>query len=150
MTKRAGFAAALVLTAVAAGTAAGQAPPAAPRPFYNVDSEVRFEATVREIALEPRYQGASPFLVLRVEAVEGAARYDVEISPSWFFGQDIHGGEKVRIVGSLVESAGPVSTVIAREIRLRGETFILRDKRGFPSWQGGASKKSTIRRLGID
>jgi hypothetical protein len=137
---------ALVLAVLAAGAAAGQTP----QPFYNVDNEVRFEATVREIVLEPRYKGTAPFLVLRVEASEQAKKYNVEISPSWFFGQDIHGGEKVRVVGSLVESAEGVPTVIAREIRLRGETFTLRDKRGFPSWHEGAQRKRVIRRFGID
>jgi len=146
MRNKARFVFALVFSALVAGTAAGQTA----QPYYNVDNEVRFEATVREIVLEPRYKGTAPFLILRVEASEGAKRYNVEISPSWFFGQDIHGGEKVRVVGSLTEAAEGVPTVIAREIRLRGETFTLRDKRGFPSWHEGAQRKRAIRRFGSD
>ena len=142
----AGLVVAVALAALAAGAAAGQTRPH----FYNVDNEVRFEATIREIVLEPRYKGSAPFLVLRVESSEGAQRYNVEISPSWFFGQDIHGGEKVRVVGSRIETAEGVPTVIARELRLRGETFILRDKRGFPSWQGSSQRKRAIRRFGSD
>ena len=74
--------------------------------------------------------------------------FDVEIAPSWFFGQDVHGGEKVKIVGSLTEAPGTKPTIIARELKLRGETFKLRDKRGFPSWQGGPQRKRGIRRFG--
>lgn len=125
------------------------AAPARPQstPFYNVDKEVRIEATVREISLEPKYKGAAPFLVLRVEEAGSGRRYDVEIAPSWFFGQDVHGGEKVKIVGSLDERPGATATIIARELQLRGETFTLRDKHGFPSWQGGPQRKRGIRRL---
>jgi hypothetical protein len=118
------------------------------RPFYNVDTEVRIEATVREIVLEPRYQGAAPFLVLRVRESGGERSFDVEIAPSWFFDQDVHGGEKVRIVGSLFEKPGSTPVIIARELQLWGETFKLRDKRGFPNWQGGPQRKRGIRRLG--
>jgi len=120
----------------------------APGHFYNIDTEIRIEATVREIALEPRYKGTAPFLVLRVEESGGARTFDVEIAPSWFFGQDVHGGEKVQIVGSLAETPGKTPTIIARELRYRGETFQLRDKRGFPNWQGGPKGKRGIRRFG--
>lgn len=133
-----------VLAVLAAVPAAGQAP----GHFYNVDTEVRIEATVREIVLEPRYKGTAPFLVLRVEESGTAKAFDVEIAPSWFFGQDVHGGEKVRIVGSLAGTPGSAPTIIARELKLRGETFMLRDKRGFPNWQGGPQRKRGIRRFG--
>ena len=56
-------------------------------------------------------------------------------------------GEKVRIVGSLAGEKDGVKTVIAREMSLRGETLTLRDKRGFPSWSGGARLKRK-RRIG--
>ena len=117
-------------------------------PFYNVDKEVRIEATVREISFEPKYKGTAPFLVLRVEEAGGGRRLDVEIAPSWFFSQDVHGGEKVKIVGSLAETPGGTPTIIARELQLRGETFQLRDKHGFPSWQGGPQRKRGARRFG--
>lgn len=133
-----------ILAAVLSGPAAGQTA----GPFYNVDREVRIEATVREIVLEPRYKGTAPFLVLGVEESGSAKRFKVEVSPSWFFGQDIHGGEKVKVVGSLAEVLEGVPTIIAREIQLRGETIKLRDKRGFPSWQGGPQRKRGIRRFG--
>jgi len=129
--------------ALAAGAAAGQTS----GHFYNVDKEVRVEATVREVLLEPRYKGTAPFLVLRVEESGSGKTYNVEIAPSWFFGQDVHGGEKVRIVGSLAETPGATPTIIARELQLRGETFQLRDKRGFPNWQGGPQRKRGIRRF---
>jgi hypothetical protein len=133
-----------ILAALVAGPAAGQTA----GHFYNVDKEIRIEGPVREIVFEPRYKGTAPFLVLGVEDSGSAKKFNVEVSPSWFFGQDIHGGENVKIVGSLVEVPDGVPTLIAREIQLRGETFKLRDKRGFPSWQGGPQRKRGIRRLG--
>jgi len=133
-----------LLGLIAAAPAAGQAP----GHYYNVDKEVRIEAKVREIVFEPRYKGTAPFLVLRVENSGDGRAFDVEIAPSWFFGQDIHGGEKVAIVGSLAEMPGQTPTIIARELRLRGETYQLRDKHGFPNWQGGPRGKRGIRRLG--
>jgi len=133
-----------ILAALVAGPAAGQTA----GHFYNVDKEIRIEGTVREITLEPRYKGAAPFLVLGVEESGSGKKFNVEVSPSWFFGQDIHGGEKVKVVGSFTDVLEGVSTIIAREIQLRGETFKLRDKRGFPSWQGGPQRKRGIRRFG--
>ncbi|HUT07353.1 MAG TPA: hypothetical protein VMY15_00785 [Candidatus Latescibacteria bacterium] len=135
-----------ILAVLFAGPAAGQTA----EHFYNVDKEVKIEGVVRQISLEPRYKGTAPFLVLRVEASAEKKMYKVEVSPSWFFGQDIHGGEKVKIVGSLSEAREGLPTVIVRELQLRGETFTLRDKRGFPSWQGGPKHKRGIRRFGGD
>jgi hypothetical protein len=142
-----------VLAALLAGWAAGQAagPGAAQASaghFYDVDKEVRFEGTVREVVLEPRYKGTAPFLVLRIEEKEQAKTTAVEVSPSWFFGEDIHAGEKVKGVGSLSEGPEGARTIIARELQLRGETVKLRDKRGFPSWQGGPRGRRGIRRFG--
>lgn len=117
------------------------------RPFYNVDREVRIEATVREIVFEPRDKGTAPFLVLNVEEAATAQRFRIEVSPSWFFGPDVHAGEKVKITGSLAEGSPAAPTIIAREIQLRGETVRLRDKRGFPNWQGGPQRKRGIRRF---
>lgn len=117
--------------------------------FYNVDKEVRFEGTVREIVLEPRYKGTAPFLVLRVEEAGQARTVNVEISPSWFFGEDVHGGEKVKGIGSLSEAPDGTRTIIARELQIRGEVHTLRDKRGFPGWQGGSRGRRGPRRFGI-
>ena len=140
----------LSIPLLAALVAAPAAPQGAPQggPFYNVDKEVRVEATVREIVLEPRYKGTAPFLVLRVEESGSARAFDVEIAPSWFFGQDVHGGEKVKIVGSLAEKPGATPIIIARELQLRGQTYQLRDKHGFPGWQGGPQRKRGARRFG--
>ena len=138
----------VVFMAILAGLAAGSAAGQTAAPFYNVDKEIRIEATVREVILEPRYKGTAPFLVLAVEEAGSAKKYNVEVSPSWFFGQDIHGGEKVTVLGSLADVPEGVPTIIARELRLRGETIKLRDKRGFPNWQGGPQRKRGIRRFG--
>lgn len=133
-----------LLAALAAGPTAGQT---AAGHYYDVDKEVRFEGTVREIVLEPRYQGTAPFLVLRIEAPGREKMVSVEVSPSWFFQEDIHGGEKVKGIGSLSETPDGKATIIARELQLRGETLTLRDKRGFPRWQGGQRKRG-IKRFG--
>jgi hypothetical protein len=113
--------------------------------FYDVDKEVRFEGTVREIVLEPRYKGTAPFLVLRIEDRTRARMITIEVSPSWFFGEDVHGGERVKGIGSLSEAPDGTLTIIARELQFRGETLTLRDKRGFPGWQGGRGRKGPKR-----
>ncbi len=132
-----------LLAAFVAGAAAGQTA----GHFYNVDKEVRFEGTVREVVLEPRYQGTAPFLVLRVEEPGREKMVTVEVSPSWFFGEDIHGGERVKGVGSATEAADGTVTIIARQLQLRGRTLTLRDKRGFPGWQGGQRRRG-VKRFG--
>jgi hypothetical protein len=136
---------AALVAAPAAGQATGQA---AGGHFYDVDKEVRFEGTVREIVLEPRYKGTAPFLVLRVEDSARAKIVTIEVSPSWFFGEDVHGGEKVKGIGSLSEAPDGALTIMARELQLRGETLTLRDKRGFPNWQGGARGRRGPKRHG--
>jgi hypothetical protein len=58
----------------------------------------------------------------------------------------VHAGEKVVIVGSLIRAEGDVKYVIARELRFRGETMIVRDRRGFPEWRGGGPAQRGRRR----
>ncbi len=137
----------IALGSLAAFLAAGLAVGQTAGHFYNVDKEVRFEGTVREVVLEPRYQGTAPFLVLRVEETGRARIVTVEVSPSWFFREDIHGGEKVKGIGSLSEDPDGTVTIIARQLQLRGATLTLRDKRGFPNWQGGPRRRG-IKRFG--
>jgi len=116
--------------------------------FYNVDREIRLEGTVQEISLEPRYKDRAPFLIVLVLDAERGETFSVEVSPAWFFGDDLHKGEKVKIVGSLAEEGEGMKTVIARQMNLRGETVMLRDKKGFPSWSGGAARQKGRRRIG--
>ncbi|HSA95481.1 MAG TPA: hypothetical protein VLJ16_05490 [Acidobacteriota bacterium] len=139
----------LALAAVLiASPAAGQTGGPPPGHYYDVDKEVRFEGTVREVVFEPRYKGTAPFLVLRVEEAKLAKVVIVEVSPSWFFREDIHSGEKVKGIGSLSETPEGAATIIARQLQLRGRTLTLRDKRGFPNWQGGPQGRRGIRRFG--
>lgn len=114
--------------------------------FYDVDAEVRIEGTVREIVLEVRYGSRAPFVILALEEAGTGQAFRIEIGPSWFFGEDVHAGEKVAIVGSLVRTEGGVKHVIARELRFRGETLIVRDRRGFPEWRGGRTGERGRRR----
>jgi RecG-like helicase len=105
--------------------------------FYNVDKEITLEGKIQKIAMEPRYENRSPFLIITVEEKDTKKLYIVEISPVGFFDQDFHKGEHLMITGSLTSSEGTETAVIAREVQSGGETFILRDKHGFPTWRGG-------------
>jgi hypothetical protein len=116
------------------------------QPFYNVDAEVRIQGTVREILFEPRYDDRAPFLVIALDQKDTGQKYRIDISPSWFFGEDLHQGEKIEVIGSLVRTADDTKQVIARELHFRGETLVLRDARGFPEWRGGRTAKGARRR----
>ncbi len=130
---------ALLLLALPAG--AGQV-----EHFYDVDAEVRVEGTVQEVVFELRYKDRAPFVVLALEEAGTGQKFRVEIGPSWFFGEDLHAGEKVAIMGSLVRTEGDTKFVIAREIRFGGEILVVRDRRGFPEWRGGGAAQRGRRR----
>lgn len=118
--------------------------------YYDVDAEVRIEGSVRELAFEHRYEDRAPFVVLALEESGTGQKYRIEIGPSWFFGKDLHAGEKVAIVGSLVRTEGDTKFVIAREVRFQGETLIVRDRRGFPEWRGkGAARRGRRKGMGF-
>lgn len=105
--------------------------------FYNVDQEIRIEGKIQNIVMEPRYKDKSPFLIVTLEEKDTKKLYTVEISPAGFFDQDFHKGEHLAVTGSLTSSGEMENNIIAREVQSRGETFILRDKHGFPTWRGG-------------
>jgi hypothetical protein len=105
--------------------------------FYNVDKEIRVEGKIQKIAMEPRYKDKSPFLIVILEEKDTKKLYTVEISPAGFFEQDFHKGEHLIVRGSLTSSGEKEMNLIAREVQSKGETFILRDKHGFPTWRGG-------------
>lgn len=105
--------------------------------FYNVDNEIRVEGTIQKIIMEPRYKDTAPFLVIVLAEKYTHKTYTVEISPVWFFDHDFHRGEDLSVTGSLYMSGEDDLNIIAREVRSRGEILILRDKHGFPKWQGG-------------
>ncbi len=105
--------------------------------FYNVDKEIRLEGTIQKIIMEPRYKDTAPFLVVILEEKNTKKIYHVEISPVWFFDHDFYQGENLAVTGSLYISGENSLNVIAREVQSRGEILILRDKHGFPNWQGG-------------
>jgi hypothetical protein len=111
----------------------GQTPPH----FYNVDKETRIEGTVQDILMEPRYEARAPFLVVILEEKDTRRKISVEVSPAWFFKEDIHKGERLRVVGSVYGPGEGLVNVIAREVQCRGRTITVRDKRGFPTWSGG-------------
>ncbi|MEE8604077.1 MAG: hypothetical protein V3S65_01775 [Candidatus Aminicenantaceae bacterium] len=105
--------------------------------FYNVDQEIHIEGKIQKIVMEPRYKDNSPFLIVTLEEKATKKIYTVEISPVGFFDQDFHKGEHLIVTGSLTSSGEKEMNIIAREVQSKGETFILRDKHGFPTWRGG-------------
>ena len=116
--------------------------------FYNVDKEVKVEGTIQEITMEPRYKTTAPFLIVSLEEKDTQKKYHVELSPVWFFEHNFYKGENLVVVGSLYSSEEGTQNIIAREVQLRGETLILRDKHGFPNWRGGQMMKRKGRRSG--
>jgi len=119
--------------------------PQKPLHFYNVDTEKKIKGTIQEIIMEPRYKDSSPFLIIRLEEKKTHQKFIVEISPVRFFTHDFHKGEELEVVGSLYSKEGS-QNIIARQIRFKGENFILRDKRGFPAWRGGGMKHQKRRK----
>jgi hypothetical protein len=116
-----------------------------PQHFYNVDKEVSIRGTVREVIMEPRHQGTAPFLMVILEEKTSGKQYRVEISPVWFFEQDLYQGESLNITGSLV-AEGTVNLIMARQVRFRGEVMTVRDKHGFPNWSGGRGRQKGRRK----
>jgi hypothetical protein len=114
-------------------------------PYYDIDAEVRIEGTVREVLFEVRYKDKAPFVILALEETGTGQRYRIETGPAWFFGEDLHPGQKVAIVGSLVRTEADTKYVIAREVHFGGETLVVRDRRGFPGWRGGAAQRARRR-----
>ncbi len=110
--------------------------------FYNVDKEIRIEGTIQKIIMEPRYKNTAPFLVIVLERKKTKQIYQIEISPVRFFDYDFHKGENLGVTGSLYTTGQNNQNIIAREIRFRGESLLLRDKHGFPNWRGGKMKRS--------
>lgn len=116
--------------------------------FYNVDKEVKVEGTIQQISMEPLYKSRAPFLIVILEQKDTRQLYRVEISPAWFFEHDLHQGESLVVIGSLYTTDESTKNIIAREIRFKGETLILRDKHGFPNWRGGPHMKKKGRKKG--
>lgn len=110
--------------------------------FYNVDKEIRVEGKIQKIVMEPRYKNTASFLIVYLEEKGTKKIYTVEISPVWFFDQDFHQGENLTVIGSLTSSGENGLNIIARQVQMRGETLILRDKHGFPTWRGGKGLSS--------
>ncbi|UCC41330.1 MAG: hypothetical protein JSV96_07880 [Candidatus Aminicenantes bacterium] len=117
-----------------------------PQHFYNVDKEIKVEGKIQKITMEPRYKNTSPFLIIMLEKKDTREIYKVEVSPVWFFDHDFHKGENLMVIGSLYSTKEKTQSIIARAIRSRGETLILRDKQGFPNWRGGPMKKKGRRK----
>lgn len=131
----------------ALGAVCGQTPgrPAEPprtapsrqAPFYNVDTERQVEGVIQEVMFEPRYETRAPFLVVTIKEKGTGVIYRVEVSPAWFFNYDLHQGEPALVTGSFYTQDGE-NCLIARRLQAGGETFVLRDSRGFPNWRGGS------------
>jgi len=112
-----------------------------PQHFYDVDKEMKIEGTIQKIVMEPRYKNTSPFLIVFLDEKKSKKSYKVELSPKRFFDYDLHKGEILMVIGSFYQTGVNNLNIIARKIRLRGETLFLRDKHGFPNWRGGKKKR---------
>ena len=108
--------------------------------FYNVDKEVEILGTIQNIIMEPRSEGKAPFLMIELAEKNTQKPFTVEVSPAWFFEYDLHKGESLKIIGSLV-AEGALNLVMARQLRHRGEIITVRDQHGFPSWSGGKGQQ---------
>jgi hypothetical protein len=137
----------LCLAAPAAGFGQAPVPPAAPPPgqFYNLDTERQVEGVIQEVLFEPLYENRAPFLVVVLKEDKTGVTYRVEVSPAWFFNYDLHQGEPVKVTGSFYAKE-TASCLIARRLQAGGETFMLRDSRGFPNWRGGPTQVKGGRR----
>jgi len=113
--------------------------------YYNLDTEKKVRGTIQQIVMEPRYKDSSPFLIVILEEKKTKEMFNVEISPVRFFSQDFYKGEELEVVGSVYSKNGQ-KNIIARQIRYRGEIFMLRDKHGFPAWRGGEMKQQKKRK----
>jgi hypothetical protein len=111
------------------------------RHIYNVNSERTIEGTIRKISTESRYRNSAPFVMLKLEEKVTQTIYNVEVSPVWFYDMDLHKGEDLEVVGSFYLSDRKEPNLMAREIRFKGKVFLLRDKHGFPNWQGGRRQR---------
>jgi len=109
--------------------------------FYDVDKETKIKGKIQKIVMEPRYKNTAPFLIVFLDEENTKNSYRVELSPKRFFDYDLHKGENLMVTGSFYKTGVNNLNIIAREIRFRGETLILRDKHGFPNWRGGKKKK---------
>lgn len=109
--------------------------------FYNVDREVTIEGQVEDLKFDTRYEGKSHFLILMVRDKISGELIEVETAPAWFFQTDIHKGENIRLVGSVVEENQGKKLMLAREIKINNRTIILRDRRGFPAWSRGPGRR---------
>lgn len=114
--------------------------------YYNVDTEKKIKGVIQEIKIEPRYNETSPFLIVVLEEKGSRQKYNVEISPIQFFSIDLHKGESLEVLGSVYKKEDGSLNIIARRIQFKGETFVVRDKHGFPAWRGGAMKQKGKRR----
>ncbi len=137
----------LCLAAPVAGFGQTPVPPAVPQPrqFYNLDTERQVEGVIQEVVFEPLYENRAPFLVVVLKEDKTGVTYRVEVSPAWFFNYDLHQGEPVKVTGSFYAREA-ASCLIARRLQAGGETFMLRDSRGFPNWRGGPAKGNGGRR----
>jgi hypothetical protein len=137
-----------ILSLLVLGVAARFSFAQTPQHFYNVDNERRVEGSIQEIIMEPRYSDSAPFLVLKLEEKGTHILYNVEVSPAWFFEHDFHKGEDLTVIGSFYASDAKKMNIIAREVQIKGQTLVLRDKHGFPHWRGGGQSGTKGRRRG--
>lgn len=102
-------------------------------PMYNTATEVTLKGSVEAVN---QVQGPRGWGGTHLSLKTDKETIDVHVGPSWFLTQNkmsFAKGDRVEVTGSRVKF-GDQDALIARQIRRGGETFILRDKLGFPAW----------------
>ena len=69
--------------------------------------------------------------------------WDVHLGPSAFLerqGLKLGNGEQVEVTGSKIHSNGS-DALLAREVKIGGKTYELRDQNGYPKWSRRSSRQ---------
>lgn len=101
--------------------------------FYDVSTVQTIAGEVQSVE---RVEGRGPSEGVHVTVQTGTALVTVALGPSWYLEEqklEIAKGDKVVIVGSLVDLAG-TKTLLAAEVRKGDQVVSLRDETGFPRW----------------
>jgi len=128
------FASALFVALTAALTYAG---PSQTRrtgtPPYDPKTETTIRGVVQEVREVPG-PGRSTGTHLTVKA--GDDLYEVHIGPTWYLTQEKYAfakDDQLEVTGSKMEYQD-TDTIIARQVKKDGKTWMLRDSHGIPLW----------------
>ena len=102
-------------------------------PKYNLQTEMKMNATVEEVKLPPK---GSEKEVAHLLIKEGTEAVDVYLCPKSFLddmGMSFSKGDEIALTGSKVKQDG-ADLILAREVVKGTDTLLLRDDKGRPIW----------------